>query len=199
MSWLQETFPLARAAAFLHRNTDHLHAHVWIEARQINGRKINLSARAYRQLDEAWNRAYAPAFARSEAEHLRKKWQTEGYKRLRRNGTDIALPVRAEQSWHPAQFTERERTRLTKALVYERDEKGAGSHQRRASGGDWQPASGERGTEAGQSAAQRAVSEADALYQEASALYQAAQSLDRELREPAERQITESLEAERER
>lgn len=96
LSWLEETFPLAKAAAFLHRNTLHLHAHVWIEARQINGRKINLSARAYRQLDEIWNRLYAPVFARPEEEHLHKKWQTEGYKQLLRQGHPVTLPARVD-------------------------------------------------------------------------------------------------------
>src|SRR5262245_1759658 len=41
LSWLETAFPQARAATFLHRNTSHLHAHVWIAARQTKGRKIN--------------------------------------------------------------------------------------------------------------------------------------------------------------
>ena len=71
--WMEDTFPKAQAAAFLHRNTRHLHLHVWIAARQTDGRKINLSARAFRQLDEHWNRIYSQAMNRDEREHLHKK------------------------------------------------------------------------------------------------------------------------------
>lgn len=182
-SWLLETFPLARAAAFLHRNTLHLHAHVWIEARQVNGLKINLSARAYRQLDEGWNRVYAPLFGRSDADHLHKKWQTEGYKQMRRSGDAVPLPRRAAHDFHPALFTERERTRLGKEL-YERHERGNGSDQHTAASSDYQPEASQRGAwhteptalrigriaNAANRADDRAVSETDALYQAASSL-----------------------------
>jgi hypothetical protein len=71
--WLKETFPEARAAGFVHQNTAHTHIHLWIDARQTNGKKIDIRPHVYRRLDEVWNRLYARAFDRDENEHLRKK------------------------------------------------------------------------------------------------------------------------------
>lgn len=141
LSWLDVVFPKAPAAAFFHRNTAHLHAHVWIGARQTDGRKINLSARAFRQIDEAWNRIYAQAMGLPETEHLHKKWQTEAYKARLRAGQETERPGRVADAWNPKLFNERERERLgvrersdeRKESSDERDESGTGSNQRAAS------------------------------------------------------------------
>ncbi|MES2459244.1 MAG: relaxase/mobilization nuclease domain-containing protein, partial [Armatimonadota bacterium] len=144
--WLAEAFPKARAAAFQHSNTDHLHTHIWIAARQTDGRKINLSARDFRQLDEKWNRLYSAALGRPERTHLDRKWQTEGYKMQRREdrgeGVEVpsvrrpsVRPTRAADDWNPRMFTDRERSRLEMSeQVYERYEGGVGPHQWAASG-----------------------------------------------------------------
>jgi len=131
--WMQATFPLAQAAAFLHRNTQHLHSHVWIAARQTDGRKINLSARAYRQIDERWNWIYSQALNRDVREHLLKKGQTERFKALRREGKarEIELPARVGHFWHRAEFNERERQRLGVGLY--------DSNQTRVRGGESEP------------------------------------------------------------
>lgn len=71
--WLKEAFPEARAMAFVHQNTEHTHAHVWIDARKPDGRKLHFSRQEYRRLDEAWNRIYSREMGREEAEHLTKK------------------------------------------------------------------------------------------------------------------------------
>lgn len=139
--WLAEAFPKARAAAFQHSNTDHLHTHIWIAARQTDGRKINLSARDFRQLDEKWNRLYSQALGRPERTHLARKWQTEGYKMQRREDrkeereAPNVRPPRVAHEWNPRMFTDREKRRLAlTGQVYERYEGGAGPHQWAASG-----------------------------------------------------------------
>ena len=133
-AWMQEVFPKAQAAAFVHRNTAHLHLHVWIAARQTDGRKINLSARAFRQLDESWNRIYSRAMNRDEREHLLKKGQTERFKQRRREGKDKVLgierPKRVGDSFHPAFFNERERERLgVQKGTYDHHEERTGDNQ----------------------------------------------------------------------
>ena len=135
-AWMEAAFPLAQAAGFLHRNTSHFHIHAWIAARQTDGRKINLSARVYRQLDEQWNRIYSQALNRDVREHLLKKGQTERYKALRREGKakDIERPMRAEHFWNPVEFNERERKRLEKAL-YDSDETRIGGGESSSSTG----------------------------------------------------------------
>ena len=196
-AWLEEAFPKAQAAAFVHRNTAHLHSHVWIAARQTDGRKISLSARAFRQLDEIWNRIYSREMHRDEREHLRKKGQTERCKQLRREGKASKRPERVAHLWSQAEFNARERERL--GAEYDRDEKGDGGYQWQAAG---EPPAAERGE---QSIAelrlpaaretdpmQRAGEEAEQTVSEAARLYQDAQKV-------AERQRRRDLDLERER
>jgi len=78
--WLATAFPGTRAGGFVHQNTAHTHVHVWIDARKVDGRKLDLSAREYRRIDETWNRLYCRAFGREEREHLDKK-QRQGSQR----------------------------------------------------------------------------------------------------------------------
>jgi hypothetical protein len=92
--WLERCFPQARAAAFFHRDTQHLHAHIWIEARQLDERKIDLAPRDYRRLDECWNEIYAREMNRDEREHLIKKEQTREYKRALARNEHSERPVR---------------------------------------------------------------------------------------------------------
>jgi hypothetical protein len=92
--WLERCFPQARAAAFFHRDTEHLHAHIWIEARQLDERKIDLAPREYRRLDERWNEIYAREMNRDEREHLFKKEQTREYKRALARNEHSERPVR---------------------------------------------------------------------------------------------------------
>lgn len=71
--WLSTTLPGTQAIVFVHQNTAHTHAHVWIDARKADGRKLDLSPRQYRTLDEAWNRVYSRTMGRDEREHLDRK------------------------------------------------------------------------------------------------------------------------------
>jgi len=178
--WLDAVLPEARACAFLHRNTAHLHAHLWIAARQINGKKINLNARAYRQLDEHWNRLYSEAFGRDVQEHLTKKWQTQAYKQLKRAGQTVEKPERAEHSWTPAHFTERERERIG-ATEDDRDQSRVRADQSQTAREAHTTETAERRVARGEravtrethavkrtvDAAEQAVSEAEQLHQEA--------------------------------
>ena len=132
--WMEEAFPRAQGVAFLHRNTQHAHLHVWRAARQTDGKKINLSARAFRQLDETWNRIYCKAMHRDEQEHLLKKGETERFKQLKREGRgqDLEKPERVGHRWKAEGFNERERERLgaKERGQDDRDEKGVGGNQR---------------------------------------------------------------------
>ena len=71
--WLNKTFPGTRAISFVHQNTEYTHAHVWIDARKVDGKKLDLSPREYRSLDEVWNRIYCRELGRDERDHLDKK------------------------------------------------------------------------------------------------------------------------------
>ncbi len=136
--WLNACLPQSSAVAFLHTDTHHLHAHIWIPARTIDGRKLHFDARQYRQLSEVWNSIYARGMGINERDYLLKKWETEQYKRQRREGKTAERPTRVAHRWNPAQFTERERIRLR--ANYERDEIGTYHDQSKFAGGD--PTSG---------------------------------------------------------
>ena len=107
LAWLEEAVPQARAVGFVHRDTAHPHAHLFVEARGVNGRQLDFSARAWRQLDEVWNRIYARALGRDEQEHLVRKKETAAYKQARRRSqprqqsreTGPDKPARAD--WRP--------------------------------------------------------------------------------------------------
>jgi hypothetical protein len=41
--WLQREFPRGRAFTVVHRDTEQTHIHIWIDARQVDGKKIQLA------------------------------------------------------------------------------------------------------------------------------------------------------------
>jgi hypothetical protein len=131
-AWLEEAVPGARAIGFVHRNTAHPHAHLFVEARRTDGRQLDFSAQAWRQLDEIWNRIWARHLGRDEREHLAKKQETEQYKQGRRqqqpagSGRDgppaaagllAARPARAARALTPAAYRERDRRAAGAALL----------------------------------------------------------------------------------
>jgi hypothetical protein len=80
--WLKENFADCRAASVIHRDTQHLHAHVWVEARKLDDKKLNLNNKKYRQLDESWAKIYAEKYGEHYlTDHLQKKLNTKNYKR----------------------------------------------------------------------------------------------------------------------
>jgi hypothetical protein len=192
-SWLDTVLPHARACAFLHSNTAHLHAHVWIAARQIDGRKINLSARAYRCLDEQWNRLYAEALGRDEREHLDKKRQTQQYKQHYRAGEEGERPERAKHFWTPALFNERERQRLG-ATRDDPQENRTHRHQPPPSRDPLAFEAGERAIAAEKSSVLPSIPEAEQTVSEALRLHQEAQRL-----AEGERKPVHTIEPDRER
>ena len=194
--WVEEVFPKTRAAAFVHRNTARLHVHVWIAATQTDGRKINLTARAFRQIDEQWNRVYCRAMNRDEREHLLKKWETERYKQLIREGKTEGLkrPERVGHHWRSALFNARERARLE--IGYDGNEKSAGSHKLSLTGKSSSDAgrernapSGERSVEASTQDIEQALEAARQTVSDTQRLYQDAQRL--AFREPERQRALE--------
>jgi hypothetical protein len=79
--WMQREFPQGRGFAVVHRDTEHMHVHVWLDARQVNGRKVQLSERQFKNLDSAWNRIYSREMGRDPHEYELKKEQTREAKR----------------------------------------------------------------------------------------------------------------------
>jgi hypothetical protein len=79
--WLDREFPRSRAFAVVHRDTEQTHVHVWIDARQIDGKKIQLARQQHRSLDTSWNHIYSREMGIDPNEHERKKEETRAAKR----------------------------------------------------------------------------------------------------------------------
>ena len=80
--FLKETFPKAIAFGAIHRDTEHPHVHLYLHARQTDGKKIYLSRQEYASIDEKWAKVYSE-FARERSvyvEHMRKKEETKLWK-----------------------------------------------------------------------------------------------------------------------
>src|SRR6185369_1293955 len=80
--FLKETFPKAIAFGAIHRDTEHPHVHLFLHARQVDGKKIYLSRQEYGSIDEKWAKIYSE-FAGERSvyvEHLRKKEETKQWK-----------------------------------------------------------------------------------------------------------------------
>jgi hypothetical protein len=94
---LMEAEPLrhARYVAGVHVNTDEIHGHIWIPARDMRGRKLHFRHRTHRHLDDHWNVIYSRRMGISPEGHRQKKKETTAWKRQRAQGeTDAGRPVR---------------------------------------------------------------------------------------------------------
>jgi MobA/VirD2-like, nuclease domain len=80
--FLEQAFPKAIAFGAIHRDTDHPHAHVYLNSRQTDGRRIQLKNNEFKTIDEKWSKIYTD-FAGDESAHveyLRKKEETKQWK-----------------------------------------------------------------------------------------------------------------------
>jgi hypothetical protein len=80
--FLKETFPKAIAFGAIHRDTEHPHVHLFLHARQVDGKKIYLTRQEYTSIDEKWAKIYSE-FAGERSvyvEHLHNKEETKQWK-----------------------------------------------------------------------------------------------------------------------
>jgi hypothetical protein len=77
--FLKETCPESPAITAVHWNTDNVHAHIWVDARRIDGQKLNFTRAEWRSIDERWNRIYCRETGRDPAVHLAKKAESARY------------------------------------------------------------------------------------------------------------------------
>lgn len=66
LDWLSQTLPRSSACAFVHRNTEHVHAHIWIDSRGTDGKKLDISRREWKSLGERWMKIYQRELSRME-------------------------------------------------------------------------------------------------------------------------------------
>lgn len=78
--FLQENFKDSRAIVAIHQDTEHTHAHIWIDSRQTNDKKIHLNSTKYRSLDEKFAKQYDREYGTNYApEYKAKKQETKKF------------------------------------------------------------------------------------------------------------------------
>lgn len=81
-TYLREQFPKARAIIAVHQDTEDTHAHIWIDARQTDGKKIHLKEEKFQSLDEKWTEQYDRTYETNYApEYKALKRETQQWKR----------------------------------------------------------------------------------------------------------------------
>ena len=138
--FLKENFDKGRGFVAVHQDTDHTHAHVWLDARTNDGRKLHISKGVYRQLDESWakqyDRNYQTEFAK---EYKEKKEQTRQWKRNRVQERDQGERATGKQDLphdKPERYQDtlkndfwREKDQIDKGVIRSSDENGIRGNQ----------------------------------------------------------------------
>jgi hypothetical protein len=79
-AFLRENFPLCPAFVAIHDDTQHRHAHLYVHARQLDNRRVDLG-QDYFRLDESWMRVCAEHLGTPEiyTRHIELKEETRGW------------------------------------------------------------------------------------------------------------------------
>jgi len=105
--FLQENFKDARAVVAIHQDTEHTHAHVWVDARQENGKKIHSEKNHINELSRSWQNQYDRQYQTSyEKEFAAKREESRQYREDRHNGKESEKPGRAQMT--SEQFREKD-------------------------------------------------------------------------------------------
>ncbi len=109
-NFLKENFPNSRAAIAIHQDKPgQTHAHVWLDARGIDERKIRIDKATYKTLDERWARQYDRTYGTDYArEYQAKKQETREWKRDRVAGINRPKPTRARDGMTSDRWREKD-------------------------------------------------------------------------------------------
>ena len=128
-NFLNNNFPKVYAILGVHQDSDNTHVHVWIDARQIDKKKLQLNKDRFRTIDEKWAEHYDRLYQTSHLEDYKlKKEETEKFKQsmydVRRDMGDaianlVALnkPERASDRFRKAYFRDKGAKYLTDVIV----------------------------------------------------------------------------------
>jgi hypothetical protein len=104
-NWLQKNFKDARAVIAVHQDkAHHTHCHVWVDARDVNDRKLQINNRQFKNLDKSWAMIYSKEYGEHYLkQHLEKKQETKKFKQEYRLAKEEgratpAAPIREKQN-----------------------------------------------------------------------------------------------------
>ncbi|CAN5585170.1 hypothetical protein BH10ACI1_BH10ACI1_05010 [soil metagenome] len=140
--FLKENFDKGRGFVAVHQDTEHTHAHVWLDARTNDGRKLHIGRSVYRQLDESWAKQYDRNYQTEYAkEYKEKKEQTRQWKRDRvqvqqRGQSEPAIGKQERPPDKPERYQDnlkndfwREKDQIDKGVTRSNDENGIRGNQ----------------------------------------------------------------------
>ncbi len=91
---LKENFPDARAIVAVHQDTEQTHAHVWIDARQTNDRKIHSPKNHSSELSHSWQKQCDREYGTDRAhEFAEKRAETQQWKKDYAIAKEKGLPL----------------------------------------------------------------------------------------------------------
>lgn len=95
--FLEEKFKDARAIVAIHQDTEHTHAHVWLDARQEDGRKIHSPKNHINDISKSWQNKYDREYQTNyEKEFATKREETRQYKEAKHKGLEAEKPDRVK-------------------------------------------------------------------------------------------------------
>jgi hypothetical protein len=131
--FLEKNFDKARAIIAVHQDTEHTHAHVWIDARQTDGKKINLRGNSFKTIDEKWAKQFDEEYATAYTPELkRKKSETAQWKKdvKAAKAAGVEPPPKPERTQDKFNYQYWQTKELTERAGLENEKSGAGENQR---------------------------------------------------------------------
>lgn len=94
--FVERNFPTAKAILAIHQDTDNTHAHIWIDARGTDGKKLHFKKNEFQMIDERWHKAFDEEYNTDYFVELKaKKTETADYKKAKAEGREAEKPARA--------------------------------------------------------------------------------------------------------
>jgi hypothetical protein len=94
--FLKDNFKDSRAIVSIHQDTDVTHAHVWIDARNIDDRKLHSPKNHLNQLCKSWQQQYDREYGTNRAtEFAQKREEMRQWREDKHKGIDTPKPERA--------------------------------------------------------------------------------------------------------
>ncbi len=164
---LQENFRQCRTVAAIHRDTDNTHVHVWIDARRVDEKKIDLGHNTYRTLDEKWAKGCAREF--QDRSYYDRHMEVKGRK-LEIKREAVRAKERGEKVERRTERVVEQGERVESVREMERQQYGAGARgddESRAGGDQRRAADGEPALTRGEREAERSAELSKQAYGEA--------------------------------
>ena len=118
--YLSNNLKDSRAIVAIHQDTDHTHAHVWVDARQIDEKKIHISKKDFERIRDDWTKQYDHEYKTNfEKEYQAKYEQTHEWKKER-------VTIDKQEGKQSIPTDKPERAEMTTDKWREKDERDAG-------------------------------------------------------------------------